>query len=153
MVCKYKLFVNINKLQWKSDVYNKNKQNYGQCAVKHKTVVLFRWELSQHTDEIGRAGREKPVPVQSGGGWAIAQSPIFGNTITVERLEKRGYISLLEPYNQIKPNTALFPMTWRTAVYENRNTVVWEPLPVSVCWWGGLLDYALFYFKYEDIFL
>jgi RNA-directed DNA polymerase len=45
------------------------------------------------------------------GGWAIAQSPIMGTTITVERLEKRGYISLLELYNQIKPNTALFPMT------------------------------------------
>jgi len=45
------------------------------------------------------------------GGWAIAQSPILGTTITVKRLEKRGYISLLELYNQIKPNTALFPMT------------------------------------------
>lgn len=37
------------------------------------------------------------------GGWAIAQSPILGTTITVERLKKRGYISLLEIYNQIKP--------------------------------------------------
>jgi group II intron reverse transcriptase/maturase len=45
------------------------------------------------------------------GGWAIAQSPILGTTITVKRLEKRGYISLLELYNQIKPYTALFPMT------------------------------------------
>jgi RNA-directed DNA polymerase len=45
------------------------------------------------------------------GGWRIAQSPIMGTTITVERLEKRGYISLLELYNQIKPNKALFPMT------------------------------------------
>ena len=45
------------------------------------------------------------------GGWAIAQSPILGTTITVERLKKRGYISLLELYIQLKPNTALFPMT------------------------------------------
>ena len=66
------------------------------------------------------AAREKPGPVQSGGGWSIAQSPITRTTITVKRLEKRGYISLLELYNQIKPNTALFPMTWRTAVYETR---------------------------------
>jgi len=66
--------------------------------------------LPHHTDEIGRAGREKPVPVQSGGGWAIAQSPIFGNTITVERLEKRGYISLLNLYSQLKPDTGLFLM-------------------------------------------
>lgn len=45
------------------------------------------------------------------GGWAIAQSPILGTTITVERLKKRGYVSLLELYNQLKPDTALFPMT------------------------------------------
>ena len=44
------------------------------------------------------------------GGWAIAQSPILGTTITVERLNKRGYVPLLELYNQIKPNTVLFPM-------------------------------------------
>lgn len=45
------------------------------------------------------------------GGWRIAQSPILGTTITVERLEKRGYISLLELYNQLKPEKGLFPMT------------------------------------------
>jgi len=45
------------------------------------------------------------------GGWAIAQSPILGTTITVERLEKRGYISLLNLYSQLKPVTGLFPMT------------------------------------------
>jgi hypothetical protein len=44
------------------------------------------------------------------GGWRIAQSPILGTTITVERLKLRGYISLLEIYNQVKPNTVLFPM-------------------------------------------
>jgi hypothetical protein len=42
------------------------------------------------------------------GGWAIAQSPILGTTITVERLKKRGYISLLELYNQIKPKGLYF---------------------------------------------
>ncbi len=35
------------------------------------------------------------------GGWAIAQSPILGITITIERLEKRGYISLSSMYNQM----------------------------------------------------
>jgi group II intron reverse transcriptase/maturase len=35
------------------------------------------------------------------GGWAIAQSPILGTTITVDRLKKRGYISLLEIYKKI----------------------------------------------------
>jgi len=45
------------------------------------------------------------------GGWRIAQSPILGTTITVERLKKRGYIPLLEIYNQVKTDTSLFPMT------------------------------------------
>lgn len=30
------------------------------------------------------------------GGWAVAQSPILGTTITVKRLKMRGYISLVE---------------------------------------------------------
>jgi len=30
------------------------------------------------------------------GGWAIAQSPILTTTITLERLAKRGYVSLLD---------------------------------------------------------
>jgi len=45
------------------------------------------------------------------GGWAIAQSPILGTTITVERLKKRGYIPMLELYKQIRPEAAMFPMT------------------------------------------
>ena len=35
------------------------------------------------------------------GGWAIAQSPILGTTITIDRLNKRGYVSLLEIYIKI----------------------------------------------------
>lgn len=37
------------------------------------------------------------------GGWAVAQSPILGTTITVERLQKRGYTTMLNLYNQISP--------------------------------------------------
>lgn len=32
------------------------------------------------------------------GGWRIAQSPILGTTITVERLKRRGYMTLLDYY-------------------------------------------------------
>jgi RNA-directed DNA polymerase len=35
------------------------------------------------------------------GGWAIAQSPILGTTITIDRLKMRGYVSLLEIYSKI----------------------------------------------------
>lgn len=34
------------------------------------------------------------------GGWAVAQSPILRTTITVERLKKRGHISLVEYFKQ-----------------------------------------------------
>jgi len=44
------------------------------------------------------------------GGWRVAQSPILGTTITVERLKLRGYVPLRELYKKVKPNTALFPM-------------------------------------------
>lgn len=37
------------------------------------------------------------------GGWAIAQSPILGTTITIDRLMKRGYTSMLDLYKQISP--------------------------------------------------
>jgi RNA-directed DNA polymerase len=37
------------------------------------------------------------------GGWAIAQSPILGTTITIDRLKMRGYVSTLELYKQNRP--------------------------------------------------
>ena len=37
------------------------------------------------------------------GGWAIAQSPIMITTITLERLAKRGYESMLDHYKKIRP--------------------------------------------------
>ena len=37
------------------------------------------------------------------GGWAIAQSPILGTTITLDRLKNRGYLSLLDIYIKISP--------------------------------------------------
>lgn len=35
------------------------------------------------------------------GGWAVAQSPILGTTITIQRLEKRGYVSMISMYKQV----------------------------------------------------
>jgi RNA-directed DNA polymerase len=35
------------------------------------------------------------------GGWAVAQSPILGTTITLERLSKRGYEPLLKYYEKV----------------------------------------------------
>jgi group II intron reverse transcriptase/maturase len=46
------------------------------------------------------------------GGWAVAQSPILGTTITIKRLKKRGYTPMVELYNSISPNynNSLFPV-------------------------------------------
>ncbi len=38
------------------------------------------------------------------GGWAVAQSPILGTTITLERLGKRGYEAMLSYYSKIAPH-------------------------------------------------
>jgi group II intron reverse transcriptase/maturase len=47
------------------------------------------------------------------GGWAVAQSPILGTTITKERLEKRGFVPLLKLYQSVSVNynsNTLFPV-------------------------------------------
>jgi RNA-directed DNA polymerase len=36
------------------------------------------------------------------GGWAVAQSPILGTTITVSRLKKRGYLPMVDYYQSFK---------------------------------------------------
>jgi len=52
------------------------------------------------------------------GGWRVAQSPILGTTITVDRLKKRGYKSLLDIYKEISPqlNEPLYTRPVRTVV-------------------------------------
>src|SRR6266540_1407503 len=50
------------------------------------------------------------------GGWAVAQSPILVTTITLERLRKRGYESMLEHYFKVSPqlNEPLYTRPVRT---------------------------------------
>jgi len=52
------------------------------------------------------------------GGWAIAQSPILGITITIDRLKKRGYVSMLDIYKLIslQLNEPLYTRPVRTVV-------------------------------------
>jgi RNA-directed DNA polymerase len=52
------------------------------------------------------------------GGWAVAQSPILGTTITLSRLHKRGYEDLLSYYEKIAPhlNEPLYARPARTVV-------------------------------------
>jgi RNA-directed DNA polymerase len=52
------------------------------------------------------------------GGWAVAQSPILVTTITLERLVKRGYESMLSYYQKVSPqfNEPLYTRPVRTVV-------------------------------------
>jgi len=52
------------------------------------------------------------------GGWAIAQSPILGTTITLERLRKRGYEAMLDYYSKVslQLNEPLYTRPVRTVV-------------------------------------
>ena len=52
------------------------------------------------------------------GGWAVAQSPILITTITLTRLAKRGYESMLDYYLTVSPqfNEPLYTRTVRTVV-------------------------------------
>ena len=45
------------------------------------------------------------------GGWAVAQSPILLTTITLKRLNKRGYQSMLEYYLKVSPSVNEPPYT------------------------------------------
>jgi group II intron reverse transcriptase/maturase len=52
------------------------------------------------------------------GGWAVAQSPILGTTITLARLIKRGYESMTSYYEKVAPqlNEPLYTRPVRTVV-------------------------------------
>jgi hypothetical protein len=52
------------------------------------------------------------------GGWAVAQSPILITTITLDRLAKRGYESMLDYYLKVSPqlNEPLYSRPERTVV-------------------------------------
>jgi RNA-directed DNA polymerase len=52
------------------------------------------------------------------GGWAVAQSPILGTTITLKRLARRGYESMLDYYKKVAPqlNEPLYTRPVRTVV-------------------------------------
>jgi len=36
------------------------------------------------------------------GGWAVAQSPMLGTTITISRLKRKGYESMIDYYSRFR---------------------------------------------------
>ena len=51
------------------------------------------------------------------GGWAVAQSPILGTTITLERLIMRGYESMFSYYEKVSPDLNSLSDNWRKPLY------------------------------------
>ena len=99
-----------------ASIQNKLKELDGWLRNRLRYCIWHHWKKSERKRKnLIRLGIEQGQAYAWSrsrmGGWAIAQSPILGTTITIERLKLRGYISMLELYNQIKPNTVLFPMT------------------------------------------
>jgi hypothetical protein len=92
--------------------------------LKSKTFLLFIYRSYKLR---GARGRKRKNLIRLGvsykdafrwgrsrlGGWAIAQSPILNNTITVDRLIKRGYEPLIIWYKKVAPKKftqRLFPI-------------------------------------------
>ena len=67
------------------------------------------------------------------GGWAMAQSPILGTTITLQRLKKRGYQSLTDVYIELNPWLCEPPYTNPYARWcERRTPFLWGGAVYSI---------------------
>ena len=90
---------NIQKKLGKLDSWLRNRLRY--CIWHHwKKSERKRKNLIRLGVEQGQAYAWSRSRM---GGWAIAQSPILGTTITLDRLKKRGYVPMLEIYKSISP--------------------------------------------------
>jgi RNA-directed DNA polymerase len=106
-----------------ASIYNKLNDIDGWIRNRLRYCIWHHWKkLERKRKNLIRLGVEQGQAYSWSrsriGGWAIAQSPILGTTITLERLSKRGYISLLGIYKQISPqlNEPLYTRTVRAVV-------------------------------------
>ncbi|MCB5259694.1 MAG: group II intron reverse transcriptase/maturase [Candidatus Cloacimonetes bacterium] len=106
-----------------ASIYSKLNEIDGWIRNRLRYCIWHHWKkLERKRKNLIRLGVEQGQAYSWSrsrmGGWAIAQSPILGTTITLERLSKRGYISLLDIYKQISPqlNEPLYTRPVRTVV-------------------------------------
>jgi len=91
-----------------ASIYNKLNELDGWVRNRLRYCIWHHWKkLERKRKNLIRLGIEQGQAYAWSrsrmGGWAIAQSPILKTTITLDRLNKRGYISLLVIYKQISP--------------------------------------------------
>lgn len=106
-----------------ASIFNKLNEIDGWLRNRLRYCIWHHWKkLERKRKNLIRLGVEQGQAFAWSrsrmGGWAIAQSPILGTTITLERLSKRGYTSLLEIYKQISPklNEPLYTRPVRAVV-------------------------------------
>jgi len=85
------------------------------------TQFFSHYILKKESDTFGNS-RRSGLCVEQGsrtrmGGWAVAQSPILGTTITLERLARRGYESMLSYHEKVSPQLNSLPDDRREPLY------------------------------------
>ncbi len=106
-----------------ASIYNKLNELDGWIRNRLRYCIWHHWKKPERKRKnFIRLGIEHCQAYQWSrtrmGGWAVAQSPILRTTITVDRLKKRGYCSLLDIYKRISPqlNEPLYTRPVRTVV-------------------------------------
>jgi len=106
-----------------ANIYNKLSDLDGWIRNRLRYCIWHHWKkLERKRKNLIRLGIEQGQAYAWSrsrmGGWAIAQSPILGTTITLARLSKRGYVSTLDIYKRISPqlNEPLYTRPVRTVV-------------------------------------
>jgi RNA-directed DNA polymerase len=92
-----------------ASIYGKLKELDGWVRNRLRYCIWHHWKKPERKRKnLIRLGVEQETAYQWSrsrmGGWAIAQSPILGTTIMLERLCKRGYQSLLTYYVKVAPH-------------------------------------------------
>lgn len=89
-----------------ASIQGKLKELDGWIRNRIRYCIWHNWKkLERKRKNLFRLGVDEQTAYQWSrsrmGGWATAQSPILGTTITIERLCKRGYESLLSYYQKV----------------------------------------------------
>jgi len=88
----------------KAAIHSKLKSLDGWLRNRLRYCIWHDWKKPERKRKnLIRLGVEEGIAYAHSrtrmGGWRVAQSPILGTTITVERLKRRGFISMLEYYH------------------------------------------------------
>ena len=106
-----------------ASIYNKLSDLDGWIRNRLRYCIWHHWKkLERKRKNLIRLGIEQGQAYAWSrtrmGGWAVAQSPILRTTITMARLSKRGYESMLDIYKRNSPqlNEPLYTRPVRTVV-------------------------------------